>query len=125
MNTTSGNVLAFVGDAVHSLQVREHLVNIGITKTKQLQETSIKYVSAKGQANFIMMLIDKEILNEDELAIFRRGRNAKSASMAKNADVTTYRIATGFEAVWGYLYMERYHERLNQLWTMFIDFVEE
>ncbi|WP_240920500.1 Mini-ribonuclease 3 [Erysipelothrix sp. HDW6A] len=101
------------------------MVNIGITKTKQLQETSIKYVSAKGQANFIMMLIDKEILNEDELAIFRRGRNAKSASMAKNADVTTYRIATGFEAVWGYLYMEKYHERLNQLWTMFIDFVEE
>lgn len=125
MNTTSGNVLAFVGDAVHSLQVREHLVHKGLTKTKELQETSVKYVSAKGQANFIMMLIDNSLLNDEELAIFRRGRNAKSASIAKNADVTTYRIATGFEALWGYLYMEDMNERLAELWQMFIRFVEE
>ena len=117
----SGNVLAFIGDAVLSLQVREHLVSLGLTKTKQLQETSTKYVSAKAQAQFVDFLILNEILREDEHLIFKRGRNAKSASMAKNAEVKDYRKATGLEALWGYLYLNGEHERLTSLWNMFIE----
>lgn len=120
----SGNVLAFIGDAVLSLQVREYLVSIGISKTKQLQETSVKYVSAKAQANYMMTLIESDSLTEEEMVMYKRGRNAKSASIAKNADVTTYRIATGFEALWGYLYLTEQNERLTFLWNEFKEMVD-
>lgn len=120
----SGNVLAFVGDAVLSLQVRQYLVEQGITKTKQLQETSVKFVSAIAQANFMKSLLEREALTDEEMSIYKRGRNAKSASMAKNADVMSYRIATGFEALWGYLHMEGRQERLNELWKEYIETVE-
>ena len=115
----SGNVLAFIGDAVLSLQVREYLVSTGITKTKILQETSVKYVSANAQAAFMTVLLDKNLLNEEEMIMFKRGRNAKSASSAKNADIIVYRIATGFESLWGYLHLSKQYERLNELWEMF------
>ena len=115
----SGNVLAFVGDAVLSLQVREYLVSLGYSKTKQLQETSTQFVSAGAQAKFVNFLILKDILNTEEKQIFKRGRNAKSASMAKNAQVKDYRMATGLEALWGYLYLSDQKERLSALWEMF------
>lgn len=120
----SGNVLAFVGDAVLSLQVRQYLVEQGITKTKQLQETSVKFVSAMAQADYMKTLLDRNALTEEEMGIYKRGRNAKSASMAKNADVMSYRIATGFEALWGYLHMEGRQERLDELWKEYIETVE-
>lgn len=115
----SGNVLAFIGDAVLSLQVRQYLVELGLSKTKQLQETSIKYVSAASQAKFVDKLLSNEILTDEEMLIFKRGRNAKSASMAKNALVKDYRMATGLEALWGYLYLNEEHDRLGDLWEMF------
>lgn len=115
----SGNVLAFIGDAVLSLQVREYLVSTGITKTKLLQETSVKYVSANAQAAFMTVLLDKQLLTEEEMVMFKRGRNAKSASSAKNADIIVYRVATGFESLWGYLHLSKQNGRLNELWEMF------
>ncbi len=115
----SGNVLAFVGDAVLSLQVREYLVNRGITSTKKLQETSIKFVSANAQAEFISYLLKNELLTEAEVLIFKKGRNAKSATMAKNADMISYRLSTGFEALWGYLYLENDLKRLEVLWELY------
>ncbi|QIK68865.1 ribonuclease III [Erysipelothrix sp. HDW6C] len=120
----SGNVLAFVGDAVLSLQVRSYLVSLGITKTKTLQEKSTQFVSAKAQANFMMKLLNEDRLTEEEMVMYKRGRNAKSTSIAKNADVTTYRIATGFEALWGYLYYAKETSRLESLWQEFIETVE-
>lgn len=115
----SGNVLAFIGDAVLSLQVREYLVSTGITKTKILQETSVKYVSANAQAKFMTKLLEENLLSEEEMVMFKRGRNAKSASSAKNADIIVYRISTGFESLWGYLHLSKKQERLNELWEMF------
>lgn len=120
----SGNVLAFVGDAVLSLQVREYLVSKGITQTKKLQETSVKFVSAKAQANFVNYFLDQNILKEDEIQIFKRGRNAKSQTMAKNADMITYRLSTGFEALWGYLYLSDKTDRLEELWKIVKDRVD-
>ena len=115
----SGNVLAFIGDAVLSLQVREYLVSLGLSKTKQLQETSTEFVSAQAQAKFVEYLITEEIMTEEEMLIFKRGRNAKSASMAKHAEVKDYRMATGLEALWGYLYLGGETERLSLLWELF------
>ncbi len=115
----SGNVLAFMGDVVLSLQVREYLINLGITQTKKLQEKSILFVSAKAQATFVQYLVDENLLDDMEMTMFRRGRNAKSKTMAKNADMITYRLSTGFEALWGYLYLDKQEERLDALWEIY------
>ena len=121
----SGNVLAFIGDAVLTLQVREYWVSKGYTKTKDLQEKSIEFVSAKAQASFMEYLLENEILNEEEVTIYKRGRNTKTHSIAKNADVITYRVATGFEALWGYIHLNKDQKRMDYLWGLFKDLVGE
>jgi len=112
----NGSTLAFVGDAILSLYVREYLVKLGLTKTKELQERSILFVSANAQAKFIHKLIEDKFLSENETKIFLRGRNHKSDTKAKNADIVTYRQSTGFEALLGYLYLTDNHVRLNEIW---------
>jgi ribonuclease-3 family protein len=113
----NGSSLAFIGDAVLSLYVRQHLLESGLTKAKDLQETSTKYVSAKAQAQFIQILLSENALSEEELLIYKRGRNHRSDSIAKNADVVTYRQATGFEALIGYWYLTENKPRLEQIWN--------
>lgn len=105
-NQLSGSVLAFIGDAILSLKVREFLVSKGYTKAKDLQSKSVIFVGAVGQAKFMNYLIDKELLSDHELYIYKRGRNANMGSTAKNVDVISYRVASGFEALMGYLYYE-------------------
>jgi len=112
----NGSTLAFVGDAILSLYVREYLVKLGITKTKELQERSIRFVSANAQAKFIQKLLADNFLSEHEVKLFLRGRNHKSDTKAKNADIVTYRQSTGFEALLGYLYLTDNHVRLLQIW---------
>lgn len=122
----SGNVLAFIGDAVLSLQVRKYLVEEkGMTKTHRLQQKSTEFVSAEAQADFMADLLEKEILSEKENMIYKRGRNAQSKSSAKNADIISYRMATGLEALWGYLYLNEEMERLEELWTLYRKKVSE
>ena len=115
----SGNVLAFIGDAVLTLQVREFWVSKGYTKTKDLQEKSIEFVSARAQASFMEFILANDILTEEEMNVYKRGRNTKTHSIAKNADVITYRVATGFEALWGYIHLSNDTERMDALWEMF------
>jgi ribonuclease-3 family protein len=112
----NGSTLAFVGDAILSLYVRDYLVKLGITKTKELQERSIRFVSANAQAKFIQKLLADNFLSEHEVKLFLRGRNHKSDTKAKNADIVTYRQSTGFEALLGYLYLMDNHVRLLQIW---------
>jgi ribonuclease III family protein len=112
----NGSTLAFVGDAVLSLLVRQHLVEQGLTKAKSLQEASVAYVSAKAQAKFVTRLLENNQLSDEELLIYRRGRNHRSDSIAKNADVVTYRQATGFEALIGYWHLTQNDARLKQIW---------
>lgn len=122
----NGNTLAYVGDAVFSLQVRNYLVKVkNIQKPKLLQKESVEFVSAKAQAVFITKMIEEGILSDEELSIVKRGRNAKSDSVAKNVDVVTYRIATGFEALWGWLYLSDQLERLEALWQCILNIKEE
>ncbi len=116
INGLNGTTLAFVGDALMSLKVREYLVEKGYQRPNDLQKKSVLFVSAKAQANFLMTLIDKEFFNEQELKIIKRGRNARIESMAKNADVATYRLSTGFEAIWGYWYLTNNVERIEEIW---------
>ncbi len=115
-------VLAFVGDAIYGLLVRERLVLIANTSVGNLHRKSVKYVSAKAQAAAIDK-IEKD-LTEEEDRIFKRGRNASVNSVPKNADVADYHKATGFEALFGYLYLSNQHERIAYLFDLVWDTIE-
>ena len=107
-------VLAYIGDSVYEVYVRNRIIlEHPDMPAGKLHKQSIKFVSAKAQANSILSI--ENILNDDETAIYKRGRNAKSATVPKNADVTQYRQATGFEALIGYLYLCRQNERLAEI----------
>ena len=104
--------LAFVGDSVFDLWVRSKLAAGGALKVDRLHKKAIKFVSAKGQAEFFEKI--KGMLIDDELAIFNRGRNSKAVP-TRNANPKEYAIATGLEAVLGWLYLKRYIERLEEI----------
>ena len=105
--------LAYLGDAVYEIVVRTLLVEQGIMHVSDLNKTAVKYVKAASQK--AMYLAVEQDLSEDELAAFKRGRNVKSNSCAKNASVTDYRIATGYEALIGFLYLEDRFDRILEL----------
>ncbi|WP_141434096.1 Mini-ribonuclease 3 [Bacillus sp. 03113] len=117
--------LAYMGDAVFEKYVRYHLIQNGSVRPNQLHREATKYVSAKAQSKIIHQLIDDKILHDHELAIMRRGRNAKSGTIPKNTDVQTYRYSTAFEALIGYLYLAEDKERLEQLITAAFQIIEE
>lgn len=103
-------VLAYIGDAVYEILIRTKVVNGGNVQVNKLHRRSAELVKAASQAKIIMAL--EEELTEEEHSVYKRGRNAKSASMAKNASMMDYRMATGFEALVGYLYLTEQYERL-------------
>lgn len=109
-------VLAFVGDAVYSLYVRERLVCSGEGKAAEFQRAAATIVSAKGQSVFLDKILP--ILTEDEADIFRRGKNAKKATKSKSASHLEYNRSTGFEAVLGYLYLSGDNGRITQLLSL-------
>ena len=125
VNLINGIALAFEGDAVYSMYIRRHLIFQGLTKPNQLHREATKYVSAKAQANLISLMVEEGVLTEKEEDIYKRGRNANSHTKAKNADIVTYRMSTGFEAVMGYLHMTEAIERLEELIDWCIKRVEE
>ncbi|USG66028.1 Mini-ribonuclease 3 [Brevibacillus ruminantium] len=106
-------VLAFLGDATYSHCVRFHLIAKGLVKPNVLHKTANQYVSAKAQANILLTLMPT--FSEEEAAVVRRGRNAKSGSSAKNADIIDYRHATAFEALIGYLYLCGKEDRMAEI----------
>ena len=114
VNLINGIALAFEGDAVYSMYIRRQLIFQGLTKPNQLHREATKYVSAKAQANLISLMLEEGILTEKEEDIYKRGRNANSHTKAKNTDIVTYRMSTGFEAVMGYLHMTEAIERLEE-----------
>ncbi len=116
-NECNATTLAYIGDAVMSLWVRELLVEQGWQKPKILQQKSIAWVSARAQAKMVIALLEEEFFTEAERAAFMRGRNAKCESHAKNADMIEYRMATGLETVIGYLYLNKEEVRLQALWA--------
>lgn len=117
MNVDEINVitLAYLGDAVYELYVRNYLISCGIAKVLDLQKEAIKYVSAKGQANITNYLIDNNILSDKEIEIIKRGRNYKRDSHPKNTDIITYKVSTGFECLIGYLYYCKDNKRIDEI----------
>ena len=107
--------LAFVGDAVFELFVRERLLCMGNRPVNKLHRLSVEQVCASAQAEFVEEL--KPILTDEEKEILRRGRNAHTNHVPKNAEVSQYHTATAFEALFGYLYLNGNIERLRTIFS--------
>lgn len=120
----NGLSLAYIGDAIYELEVRQHLLSLGLTKVNDLQKRSKHYVSAKAHAALFDLMITDNLLTDTELNYFKRGRNAKSHTKAKNTDVVSYRVSTGVEALFGFLYLSQQHDRIQSLMTWIFEQVE-
>ena len=107
--------LAFLGDSVYEMIVRTILVERFQEKPGQLNIYKKRWVAAPAQASMIQWLRDQDKLTEEEVSVYRRGRNANIGSMAKNASMQEYRKATGFEALIGYLYLQGKTDRILEL----------
>lgn len=105
--------LAYIGDAIYEIVVRTYVVVNKNTQVNKLHKATSNLVKAQAQSDMIKSLYDE--LTDEEYRVFKRGRNAKSVSVAKNASVTEYRAATGFEALMGYLYLNNESERMIEL----------
>lgn len=105
--------LAYIGDVVYDLVIRTVVVERSNRATNELHKKTVLYVKAQTQARMIEALLEQ--LSQEEEAVYRRGRNAKSYTTAKNASVADYRKATGLEALIGYLYLTEQMERILEL----------
>ena len=113
VRTYSPLVLAYIGDAVYELMIRSKVINHGSMQVNKMHKHSAALVKASAQAQLIKAL--QEELTEEELAAYKRGRNAKSATMAKHATMIDYRMATGLEALVGWLFLTEQYVRLVEL----------
>ena len=113
VNGYSPLVLAYIGDCVYELVIRTKVVNSGNMQVSKMHKQSAQLVKASAQAEMVHGIM--ELLTDTEKKVYKRGRNAKSATMAKNATMTEYRTATGFEALIGYLYLSGQRERMVEL----------
>lgn len=126
INTYSPLTLAYVGDGIYEIIIRTIVVtNDGNEQVNKLHKKSSSLVKAETQAKMVRLLMDNELLNEEEIRIYKRGRNAKSFTSAKNASITDYRTATGFEALMGYLYMSGQMDRLLEIVKLGLEKYEE
>ncbi len=105
--------LAYIGDAVYELLIRARVMNQGNRQVSKMHKKTAALVQARAQAEMIQLILEE--LSEEELAVYKRGRNARSATMPKHATMRDYRMATGFEALVGHLYLTGRHERLLRL----------
>lgn len=115
--------LAYAGDAVYELLVRSYIIQNHDVNVNKMHRLTVKFVKANAQAYLIHKLDD--VLTEDEKRIVKRGRNAKVTSSPKNADLMEYRYATGFEALFGYLYLNNDLDRLIKLFNKVIEIINE
>ena len=119
IRTYSPLTLAYIGDGIYDLIIRTVVVERGNRAAANLHKKSIKFVNAATQAAMIEVI--KEELSEEEQSVYRRGRNAKSYTTAKNASIGDYRKATGFEALLGYLYLQDKMDRVIELVKLALD----
>lgn len=117
MNLEQINIaaLAYVGDSVYELEVRECLLNIKKTNVNILKNESLKYVSAKSQAQILDKLIENNIISQEELSLIKRARNYKPKSKPRYTNIKLYKKATALEALFGFLYLCDNKKRINEL----------
>ena len=114
----SGNTLAYIGDAIFELKIREYLLKSGITKMDDLHKTAIKYTSAKNQSHVIKELLIN--LTEEEIDYYKRGRNAVASHKPKSSSLKEYHESSGLEALIGAIFLKNDEKRLNELIDLII-----
>ena len=122
-NEMSAAALAYLGDSVIELLVREKLVNDGFSDSGNLNRESLKYVKAGAQAAAMRRILPS--LSEEEEQVFKRGRNMSGGNVPKSATMSEYRTATGMEVLFGYLHVTGKHERLRELFALAYASTEE
>ena len=115
-NALNGLSLAFIGDAVYEIMVREHLLEHGSLQVKKLHTMAVEMVRASFQANVFDFI--EPFLTEEENGILHRGRNASATHIPKGANAIEYRKATGVEALFGWLYLRGETERIKELYAI-------
>ena len=123
VNQYSPLTLAYIGDSIYDLIIKTLVVNEGNKQVQKLHKRTSRFVQASAQSQ--MMRVLQERLTKEEHAVYKRGRNAKSVSPAKNQSVTDYRRATGFEALMGYLYFKKEWKRMLELVKIGLESLEE
>ena len=121
INTTA---LAFLGDAVYEIYARKYVMDSGQQNADRLHKAAIKYVGAAGQAKAVKSLM-ADFLSEEEVGLIKRARNRKTASKARSADAVTYKLATAFEALMGFLYLDGQAQRLEEVVLEALKRIEE
>ncbi len=111
--------LAYIGDAVFEVYIRSYIMRKDNMPVSKLHKAATHYVSARAQAGIVKKIMDE--LTDEEVSVYKRGRNAHSYTSAKNADIVDYRMATGFEALLGFLYVKKDTARLEEIISMSID----
>ena len=117
--------LAYIGDSIYDIMSREYVMKNHLSKINDLHRTVSTLVSARAQASFMKNILENNILTDIEESIYIRGKNQKNNSKAKNASIMDYKLATGLEAVFGYLYLEKNFERLEEMFNYIINLYEE
>ena len=117
--------LAYIGDSIYDIMSREYVMKNHLGKINDLHRTVSTLVSARAQASFMKDILENNILTDIEASIYIRGKNQKNNSKAKNASIMEYKLATGLEAVFGYLYLEKNFERLEEMFNYIIKLYEE
>lgn len=117
--------LAYIGDSIYDIMSREYVMKNHLGKINDLHRTVSTLVSARAQASFMKNILENNILTDIEESIYIRGKNQKNNSKAKNASIMEYKLATGLEAVFGYLYLEKNFERLEEMFNYIIKLYEE
>jgi ribonuclease-3 family protein len=120
MNTT---VLAFLGDSVFEVSVREHVINKGQTNADLLHKAAVGFVRADAQAYALKAMMDE--LTEEEQGLVKRARNKKISTKPKNADPVIYKWATAFEALIGFLYLSHNSSRMEEIIQKTIELIEK
>lgn len=111
--------LAFIGDGVFDLLVREHLVLSGNDHVGELNKAKVEMVNCKSQAGFANLIMPE--LTEEELDVYKRGRNTKVNSASRHSTLSDYHAATGLEALFGYLYLKGDNERIKELFALILE----
>ena len=121
----NGESLAYIGDAIYELEIRKYILEKGYQDVNKLHKYAVKFTSGESQALIVDYLIKNNFLSEEEINYFKRGRNSGHSKNRRSISVISYKKATGFEAMIGYLYLSHQHERLAELIKIIIEIVEE
>lgn len=123
MIQNSGESLAYLGDCLFELEIRKYLISLGLTKVDNLHKNAIKFTSAVAQSDIVDYLLESNFLTDDEIAVYKRGRNSNHTSNRRKISRVAYQKSTGFEAVLGFLHLSEEFERLNEIIKKSIEYI--